>query len=459
MGTGKALMARTISNHMVDCDIETVPVEGDHFLLWRCRFCLLIPFVIGLCTVSCVEPRRTNPLDSNVELLFVPRILEPTGGEEWFPGTQQTIQWLPATQVIDSLVTLQLICNTDTITLAEDFPNAGRFSWIVSGTPSTDCKIRIVGKVGAAESPANFRIKPLPVVEKLDIGLHKGRTPSALREKVLFVSNLSGNDDIWLLDRDDGTIVRQTNNSAGDLEPTWFKPLGKIFAYTALDSSGTRNIWVSATEGPGAGGKKQITFTGGEAPAWQNTDELNQLALAYINTDTNHPQRRQILAGRLNTPINTLPLLGNPAFETLPFAVSEQSFNVETQIRTLTWHYINHENLFIYQAGTGINNIRLQQVDFPVQNFASAISRDFPISISLKPSQPRISPSGKWVAFSMNGDIWVSSISGTIVSQLTIDENIDEYPDWATESEIVFSRRALSFSSRELWTLQVADPP
>ena len=432
---------------------------------WPYKPSRLVLILIGLCTVSCVDPERSNPFDSSVELLFLPKILEPSGGEQWFPGTQQTIRWLPATQVLDSLVTLQLICESDTTTLAQGVPNIGSFSWFVPHLSSSSCRIRIVGRVGAGKSSSFFRIKPLPVLKKLNIGAHEGRSPSALREKVLFVSRLHGNDNIWLLDRDDGSISRVTFNGLADTEPAWFKPLGSIFAYTAVDSNLVKNIWITATEGIGAGSKRQITFLGGEAAAWQNTAEQSQLAIAYVRADLENPLLKQVLAGRLNTPINALPLLGSPQFETLPIAVSDQSPSNENLIRTITWSFIDGNNLFLYHLGTGENNYRLWKVEFPGQNFASAVNNSFPIPAGLKPSQPKISPSGKWVAFSVEGDIWVSSISGISVTPLTFGENLEDSPDWASETEIVFSRRELETSGhnkyrpRELWTIQVSDPP
>jgi hypothetical protein len=428
-------------------------------MTWPNKIRYVILVLCSLCMASCVNSKRSNPLDSTVELLFIPKILEPTGGEQWFPGTPQTIRWIPATQVIDSLVSVQLICDSDTILLAQNYPNIGELAWFVPHSPSLNCRVRIVGKAGAAESPANFRIKDLPVLKKINTGIHEARSPSALREKVLFVSNISGNDDIWLLDQDDNSIIQQTSNNLSDREPAWFKPLGKIFAYTAVDTNSMKNIWITATEGLGAGSKRQVTDTGGEAPAWQNTEEQSQLALAYLSIDSDDPLIKQVVAARLNTQINALPLLGSPRFETRPFALSDQNLNNKNTFNSITWYFIDGNNILLYHTGLGENNFRLWQVGFPGQNFASATGTDFPISVRAKPSQPKLSPSGKWVAFSMDGDIWLASISGTSTTPLSFGKSRDSSPDWASETEIIFTRSEFPHSSRELWSLQVSNPP
>ena len=138
---------------------------------------------------------------------------------------------------------------------------------------------------------------------------------------------------------------------------------------------------------------------------------------------------------------------------------SYQNLNKKNTFNSITWYFIDGNNILLYHTGLGENNFRLWQVGFPGQNFASATGTDFPISVRAKPSQPKLSPSGKWVAFSMEGDIWLASISGTSTTPLSFGKSRDSSPDWASETEIIFTRSEFPHSSRELWSLQVSNPP
>jgi hypothetical protein len=403
---------------------------------------------------ACLDAKKSNPLDGDIPPLFVPRVKSPSGGEHLFPGTRHEIRWQPATRVIDPVVTLQLASDADTVTIARDVRNSGLYFWDVPNRPALSYRIRIVGQGGVGESPGTFRIKPLPVTKPLDVGPEGGWAPSAFYDKVVFESNRTGNTDLWLLDRKTGDLSRLTTNPGFDGEAAWFKPGGKVMTYTTADSGGQKDVWIMIPAGRRAGQRFRITTTGGDHPAWQQTESLDKLALAYIRPASPSSPSRQIFAMTLNTAINVLPIIASPlTFATPPTALTPQSSNSQDVMKSIAWCFVDGRNAFFYTTGSR----SVARVDFAFQNYENVLIESYALPIEFKPDRISVSPSGRWIAFSSDGDLWAASLKGLGPTPLTFGPEQDEAPDWASDSEIVFQRR--NAGVWELRTLQVNDPP
>lgn len=422
----------------------------------------------GLSVLSCTDADRTNPLDGSSVTLFVPKVNHPVGGEQWFPGTFQEIRWSPASQILDKTVTIQLVCGSDTTMVADDVPNSGSFIWQVPDRPYPSCRIRIIGSAGASESPGSFRIKAKPILERMNIGPQGGWEPAALRELIIFTSDRDDPDgELYLFDRETESVTRLTRKPRFDGEAAWFKPLGKLFAYTSTDSSGDKNIFMMTTEGPQAGFPIQVTTTGGEQPAWQNLPPLSTNAFANGNPALAYKQSvlsvyGQLIAVTLDTRIITLPVITLPlTFITPPRRLLPSVDEPQIQIGAPTWMVLNSGNALIYDAGGSVSH--LFRADFPGQLYTPVIKNPIGLLAEVRsPMNPSLSPNGDYIAFSANGEIWISPLNGVVATQLTrtLGTNLtDNFPDWASDTEIVFQRRQDGSLHWEIWTVQVQEFP
>jgi len=62
-------------------------------------------------------------------------------------------------------------------------------------------------------------------------------------KSVAFVSNRSGNNDIWLIPIDGGPARQLTTHTASDSDPAWSRD-GKKIAFTSLREDSKGDIWV-----------------------------------------------------------------------------------------------------------------------------------------------------------------------------------------------------------------------
>ncbi|MBM3262947.1 MAG: hypothetical protein FJY97_05915 [candidate division Zixibacteria bacterium] len=423
-------------------------------------FRILIFTAVLTCGGSCLKTNRSNPLDTELGNTFVAEVKTPSGGEQLFPGTVYLIRWIPALQVSEKAITIQLVHDGDTTTVARDFPNSGQHFWRVPDLPAQTCRILVVGSGGAGESPAPFRIKPLPNLQKLNIGGANGSSPTALRDKVVFESDRDGNSDRWMLDRDTDALVRMTSNLGRDTEAAWFKPSGKVFAYTAYADAGTsRDVWICVTEGVRAG-RYRVTTDGGYLPAWQNTDIHLNLALAYIKpVPPSSPETEQIYAVTLNSLVAALPIVTTPVtYASSVFSLTSPAAVLQRPLRTLTWAYVDDHNELLYVTTAGLSDRPVFRVRFSRQDYANASITPYSLAPEWAPDKISVSPSGRYIAFGAGGDIYVASIQGLNVSPVTFGDAQDAAPDWATEDELVFQRRS-NFVGWELWSVKLSDPP
>ena len=58
------------------------------------------------------------------------------------------------------------------------------------------------------------------------------------------------------------------------------------------------------------------------------------------------------------------------------------------------------------------------------------------------------------MAFASRDDLWITPKSGVAAWRLTIGSDIDAFPDWASDEEIVFQRKSSIGAPWQLWTVE-----
>lgn len=398
--------------------------------------------ILGLCfwTWACVDTERNNPLESRSENLFIPQVLQPSGKEQWFPGMEREIRWRPATRIQDSVVTIQLICqgvSPESLTIAERAPNTGVYVWTVPDTPSPACRIRIIGSAGFSESQLPFRINPEPDLAPLGL---EGENPAALREYVAFERE----EDVWLYNRATQALVRLTDHPGFDGEPDWFKPNGNVLAYTS-EQDDQKDIWMM---GRTERRPVRVTRSGGEQPAWQSSF-FPFPSLAYFRPEDTFTH---IFTVTIDVPTPVIVPLPDSVGVSDPVQLTSTRFGRTSvmDIQALDWGSNGTNNVIIYATPTFVWRMEL------TPDFQSDV-KIFVLNPELSPLNPALSLSGALVAFSADGDLWVKQVDGGDAIQMTYGEAEDDFPDWASETEIVFQRRETPDAPWTLWRLQV--PP
>ncbi|MBT5872373.1 MAG: hypothetical protein HOH43_03050 [Candidatus Latescibacteria bacterium] len=428
----------------------------------RCKIFTSLIATVLLASSACYEADRANPLDAGTFDLFVPKIGRPVGGEEMFPGASQEIRWRPAAKIVDSSVKILLICAGDTTVITDEAQNTGTFAWTVPDTPSSSCRIRIIGIGGGSESPGTFRIRKHPIENRIDLasweaGLEgNGITePSALRDEIVFTATLGGNTDIWKLDRSNGIGVpdRITFGAGYDGQAVWLKPNGKAIVYTSEDSSGQRDVWIRATEGNFGPQTTRISVGGGEQPSWRNmerSDSFDTPAIAYSRPSLG--DLSNLLTVELSFHMASLPSFG------LPISVTPTSFFLplhtglpEALINRIFWFSTAAENRLLYGSR---DPSKIYNVSFSGEAYQTATNSPVGLTPGLLPIHPSVSPDGEFMAFASRDDLWITPKSGVAAWRLTIGSDIDAFPDWASDEEIVFQRKSSIGAPWQLWTVE-----
>ena len=83
-------------------------------------------------------------------------------------------------------------------------------------------------------------------------------------EKIAFVSNKDGNEEIYSMNIDGSNQIRLTNNDLKDSNPAW-SPDGNKIAFEEQDKDGFNNIFVIDSDGDH---QVQLTTQGGREPGW-----------------------------------------------------------------------------------------------------------------------------------------------------------------------------------------------
>jgi TolB protein len=139
------------------------------------------------------------------------------------------------------------------------FSNAGNYQYltrdIIIDTPDTEEKYALVG-ADTAFSPGAIEITGWAFNKNfITQGVPRSLDIEYTTKKIVFVSNKSGNEDIWSMNLDGSELTQLTDNPDRDQYPA-VSPDGKKIAY----SSGIGGNWQIAVMNSDGTNKKQITF-------------------------------------------------------------------------------------------------------------------------------------------------------------------------------------------------------
>ena len=122
-------------------------------------------------------------------------------------------------------------------------------------------------RVGDLAAVAN-RHSSVPRHPSLPAGSGKAWSPvwSPTSQQIAFVANHTGNDEIWIVDKDNPPAVQLTHNSwEWDHHPSW-SPDGSQIVFSS-NRAGNRQIWIMNADG---GNQRPITDPSYDAwnPIW-----------------------------------------------------------------------------------------------------------------------------------------------------------------------------------------------
>jgi Tol biopolymer transport system component len=125
------------------------------------------------------------------------------------------------------------------------------------------------GATSGPPSPATTSLSVAPTRTTLDRGL------------IAFVSDRSGNDDVWTVNPDGSGVRDLTSDPARDLSPAW-SPNGSKIAFSS-DRTGSQDIWVMDADGSDP---VDLTNSPGVeiGPAWSP----DGLRIAYTGSDAHY---------------------------------------------------------------------------------------------------------------------------------------------------------------------------
>lgn len=347
---------------------------------------------------------------------------------------------------------MQLFCENQLLEVIEGIPNTCSFSWTVPGRESRSCQVTIVVGSGQMASSGNFIISRPPVLREIDIG-GPGREPSSIREFVVFTSNRNGNEDLWIKNRRTGDLDQSTFFPGKDGEANLFKPNGNVFAFTT-ERTGRKEIWMMSIITREA---KQVTKSGGSSPAWQPSF-FQFPTIAYKRMEASNVSRTHIYATRLQIPTTDIvPLpVTIPVFPEDQVSSGSSAIGSTSNIKSMDWGNPGVDNLIMYDNGIAPSTLWRLLVPFEGISVSGRNQPNrFNIPVGISPSHPSFSLSGAKIAFSSGGDLWFISINGGAPTQLTSGTEEDNFPDWSSESEIVFQRRLTDTSPWELWSIRI----
>ncbi len=233
-------------------------------------------------------------------------------------------------------------------------------------------------------------------------------------QKIAFVSNRSGNQDIWVMGADGGNKRQLTTPEVEQwhYQPVW-SPDGQKIAFRSL-RSGNYDIWVMDADG---GRKRQLTTHPptaprymDDAPSWSPDGQKIAFASSRIgnweiwvmDTDGGYTQQLTTYAGMDDTPV------WSPDGQKIAF-VSVRSGN---------------HDIWVMDADGG-NKRRLTMDEF----------------VEYSPSW---SPDAQKIAFASGRtgtwDIWMMDADGGHMRQLTMYDGQDKFPSWSPDGrEIAFT--------------------
>ncbi|MBI4552195.1 MAG: PD40 domain-containing protein [Candidatus Latescibacteria bacterium] len=395
---------------------------------------------------GCYRTEHSNPLDGHSSLLFAdeegPSLIQPDGAEQWYAGTTQQIIWGTGHRSADTTVSLRLSIDdgqTYPYEIASRVPNRGTYAWPVPDLPSKQCRVQVVGATTRGASHASFSILRKPVPRQMTTG--GGEWPSWRGDRLAFMSDRTGNSDVWVLNIESNQLVQVTTDPHFDGYPAWDKK-GLHLAFTSA-RTGRNEVWASSLffDARATQTQIQLTTTGGEQSSWQPLPASKKLA--YLS-----------------------PLFGQFDLATLEFSLPLSSSSVITAPRLLTDDGGKIKPVWVIRTSDNTNIIYFQTVrqmfgSTEIQTIQADAAFALPNSLSLPFTSPvrhpAVSPSGTRLAVSVDGDIWIVPLAEGRVTgaplQVTFDPAAEDVPDWSTDRDLAFQSRQTG--QWEIWTIRV----
>ncbi|MBI5359012.1 MAG: PD40 domain-containing protein [Planctomycetes bacterium] len=279
--------------------------------------------------------------------------------------------------------------------------------------------------------------------------------------KIAFLSNRSGSYDIWLISPDGGKPEQLTFHAAVDI-PTGWTPDSKYVLFES-SRSGDYNVWAMPVEG---GTPRQITFDVGRIPCITRDGKT----VIYTRGYNNITQRQYKGSG--NWDLFSIPFTGGVATQLTATDINEIYPFCSPKGDAV--YYISEDekyvnNIFKYVFANGkIEQVTKSEKDIlnpalSPDGATFAFEQDFyiwtmPVSggelkqVKIEANsdakgydiiehtltdgaiQPDLSRDGRYIAFSMGGDIWIMPSSGGKARRLTSGPENDQWPKFSPDS-------------------------
>lgn len=307
-------------------------------------------------------------------------------------------------------------------------PSSVRFlSRLIFGAAAIFALLIVSACRGRDNSPA---AKPPGAERSPSIDLSSYRAKFEFRGRIVFQSDLDGDNDIYLLTGDG--LRRLTDDPASDEFPRW-SPDGRTIAFSS-NRAGLYQIFLMDAEGTNL---RQVTR--GETDAIEEGWYPDGKRLAYTEQKQRTLGRSFALRSLDLATGETRPLL--PSFDgssALPDFSPDGPFLAFTGKRTMGWD--------AFRANLSTGEI-------------------LPLTEGGKACRPRFSPDGAKIAYVSSsadgkGDIWLMGPDGAEKERLTDrPETYDYFPDWSPDGKwIVFASGTKHYPTEGVWELTLVKP-
>lgn len=400
---------------------------------------------------GCYRAEHSNPLDGHLSRLLDqgegagpspsgPTLIQPNGTDQWYVGTMQQIVWRAGRPPVDTTVTLRLSIDdgqTYPYEIASALPNQGTYTWQVPDLPSKQCRVQVVADTASHdESNTSFSIFRKPVPQQMTFD--GGEWPSWRGDRLAFMSNRTGNYDVWVLYLSNNQLVQVTTNPGFDGYPAWDKK-GFHFAYTS-DRTGQNEVWATSFFFDNRSDQVQLTTTGGEQPTWHPITASRKLA--YLSRQF---EQSNVAITEFSMPLTLSSAVAAPRLLTGDGGKVRPMWTIRPRDSAQVIYY---KDIGLF---SGVTEIRTIRADLTRLNRPSSIRLPF-----TSPARGyAVSASGTQLAVSVDGDIWVVQlIDGKVTGsplQITFDPADEDLPDWNGDHSLAFQSRQTG--QWEVWTV------